>query len=249
MATRDGGLAALVLGPCEVTGSVQGGVEVTVAEDTSYPFEPEVRFTLRTATAVEFPLSVRIPGWATAHRLEVNGEAVEPEEQPAAQPSLRTVVRTWHDGDTIRLELPMSPRLSRWERGSIGVECGPLVYCLPIGEEWRKVGGSEPFADYELHPTTAWNYGLVADPSAPGESLTVERRETKAQPWTQENAPVRVRARARRISSWTPAGGVSALIPESPATADGRIEEVSLVPFGCARLRISMFPRVAAWGL
>lgn len=37
---------------------------------------------------------------------------------------------------------------------------------------------------------------------------------------------------------------IPALLPVSPAAGEGPIEEVELVPMGCARLRIASFPVV-----
>ena len=46
MATPDGGLAAIAYGPCEVYMTI-GGQQVTVIEETDYPFRGEVRFKVR----------------------------------------------------------------------------------------------------------------------------------------------------------------------------------------------------------
>jgi len=243
LATRDGGLAALLFAPCEVSARVADGQTVSIREQTAYPFEETVRFTVRTRQPVAFPLSLRIPEWAAAWSVAVNGAPVPAERLPE-DGRLRVVMRTWHDGDTLVLELPMRLRVSRWERGSIGVERGPLVYALRIGEAWRRVGGSEPFCDYEVHPTTPWNYGLLLDPHAPEQALRVERRAAASQPWEQDAAAVRLMAKAKRIPEWTVSNGMSGPIPEVGLAPPTPVEEVALIPYGCARLRISMFPLV-----
>ena len=46
-ATHDGGLAAMVYSPCNVTAEVAGGVRVTIAERTQYPFDEQIRFEIR----------------------------------------------------------------------------------------------------------------------------------------------------------------------------------------------------------
>jgi hypothetical protein len=47
---------------------------------------------------------------------------------------------------------------------------------------------------------------------------------------------------ARRVPGWKEEGRMAGLVPPSPAAGEGPIEEVELVPMGCARLRISVFP-------
>lgn len=244
-ATRDRGLAALVFAPCEVTAPVGDGQTVTIVEDTTYPFDNEVRFVVRTAQPVAFPLSVRIPGWAAAATLTVNSVPIggpAPGPGDHAGGSLATVSREWRDGDVLLVALPMPIRISRWERGAAGVERGPLVYALRIGEHWRAAGGTPPFADHEVTPTTPWNYGLLLDADAPERSIRVEQVALGVQPWAQDGASIRLAATGQRLPAWTLTAGVSGPIPEAGLSPDTPIESLTLIPFGCARLRISMFP-------
>jgi len=41
-------------------------------EETNYPFEERIQFSIHPAKAVEFPLSLRIPAWCEDARIEVN---------------------------------------------------------------------------------------------------------------------------------------------------------------------------------
>jgi hypothetical protein len=64
-----------------------------------------------------------------------------------------------------------------------------------------------------------------------------------AQPFTTDGAPVRIIAKARRVPSWKlEANGLIEAIPPSPVTTAEPVEEVTLIPMGCARLRVSAFP-------
>jgi hypothetical protein len=60
-----------------------------------------------------------------------------------------------------------------------------------------------------------------------------------------ENAPVILKASAKRIPSWEAEGKMVGKVPSSPVNSDLPIEEINLIPMGCARLRISVFPIVA----
>jgi uncharacterized protein len=239
LAAHDG-LVAPLFAPCAVRTTL-GGRVVTIVEETDYPFGDEIAFTVRTAAPVSFSLGVRIPAWAEAY--EMRGVRA-----PGAAPAggFVRVTRTWKDGDTVHLHLPMRLRVSQWERGALAVERGPLVFALRVGEDWRAVAGTPPFCDYEVRPTTPWNYALVVDPAWPDRSLRVEHRAGAAQPWAQDGAPIIVRAEGRRLPAWGVEHGVSGPIPQPPFKLSGTREPLALIPYGCARMRISMFPGVVA---
>ena len=82
--------------------------------------------------------------------------------------------RQWQDGDTIQLVLPMQIKLRKWEanQNSVSVDRGPLTYSLKIGEKYVPVRTSNAaWPACEIHPTSAWNYGLVVDENAPETSF------------------------------------------------------------------------------
>ncbi len=240
MASRDGGLVAPLLGPCQVTARLGGGSPVTILEDTAYPFEGTVRFTVRTASPTVFPLHVRKPAWAEGCTLEVNGE-VWGYDADAGYLSVR---REWHDGDVVALAMPMPPRIIPWNDTAVAVERGPLAFALAVGEAWHRVGGSDAFPDYEVHPTTPWNYGLCVDRDVGQTACTLARAPMASQPWARDGSPVQLLVPGRRIPAWTVVNGVSGPVPAAPVATEGPRELLTLVPFGCARLRIAVFPVV-----
>ena len=75
-ATPDNGLAAVMYGPCDVQAKVGNGAEVTIRQETHYPFDEEIRFAVLDGDDVEFPLYLRVPGWCRAPKVAVNGEAL-----------------------------------------------------------------------------------------------------------------------------------------------------------------------------
>ncbi len=64
------------------------------------------------------------------------------------------------------------------------------------------------------------------------------------QPFEPEAAPVVLKARARRVPGWKEEGRMAGPVPASPTQGLGPVEEVELIPMGCARLRVSVFPVV-----
>ncbi|HYA48455.1 MAG TPA: hypothetical protein VEG35_02045, partial [Burkholderiales bacterium] len=122
---------------------------------------------------------------------------------------------------------------------------GPLWYSLKIGEDWKRYGGTEAWPAYEVLPTTPWNYGLLVSAVNPGASVQLAaQRAPGYQPFSPEASPIVLKARARRVPGWQAQGRMAGLVPASPAEGDGPVEEVELIPMGCARLRISSFPTV-----
>ena len=244
-ATRGNGIAALFYGPCEVDVIVGDNVKVSVVEETDYPFSGTVRCVVSPAKPVRVPLSFRIPGWCRDARVSVNGEP----QQVAPTPLSYVVIdRIWNDKDEVRLELPMNISLRVWHtnKNSVSVDRGPLTYSLKIGEQWVKSGGTDEWPEYDVLPTTPWNYGLVLNEKDPTSSFTViEKPLRAAQPFTLEDAPVELHAKGKRIPNWVETKGFVGRLPESPLNSNEPVEHITLVPMGCARLRISAFPTVS----
>ncbi len=242
MATADNGLAAVLYAPSEVRAKVAEGAEVVLSEDTAYPFEDQVRLSLACDRPVAFPLYLRLPGWAGGVRVSVNGRPVGDRVGGGGYVVLK---RTWRHGDQVRLEFDARVEIVDWPtlNGAVSVRRGPLWFALRIGESWRPYGGTADWPAYEVLPTTPWNYGLVVGPDA-GAVRVAAVRTPPFQPFSPEAAPVVLKARARRVPAWREEGRMAGPVPASPAAGEGPVEDVELIPMGCARLRISVFPAV-----
>ncbi|MEU5636816.1 beta-L-arabinofuranosidase domain-containing protein [Streptomyces rishiriensis] len=83
---------------------------VTVAQRTDFAREQGSTLTVRGRTAA-FALRLRVPAWATSgFRVTVNGRRVEGTPTPG---SYLTVVRTWRDGDVVRVATPFRLRVEK----------------------------------------------------------------------------------------------------------------------------------------
>ncbi len=94
--------------------------------------------------------------------------------------------------------------MTRWPGNGVAVEHGPLVYSLPIEPEWSsKVEPRWSTADFPVwiaHPTSAWNYGIVADPSTLAAQVKFRRGAMSEDPWT--NPPTAILLAANRVEGW-----------------------------------------------
>ena len=199
------------------------------------------------AAPVEFPLLLRIPGWAKQATVTVNGHRLEGVE--AAQ--FYSIRRKWRAGDSVALTLPMPVRLSHGYGDSVIVERGPLVFALRIGEDWGKVErgmshpAKTPAADWEVHPTTPWNYGLILDRTDPVRAFEVVEKPIGDFPFSPAGAPVELLAKGRLIQEWKLANNSAGPLPKSLVTSRERLETITLIPYGSAKLRITTFPQLA----
>jgi len=237
MASADDGLALAAYAPSQVHTSVNG-VDVTVDETTDYPFRDRVSLTVSPAAKVRFPLYLRIPAWAADAAIIVNGQKVD----GVRAASFQRIDREWQKGDRVEIVLPMEVRTVAGYNGSISVERGPLVYSLAIGESWSRLKQTGPVTDFEVFPTSPWNYGLRVDAANPALSFQVTEAPVERQPFDRKTPPVSVQAKARRLPQWVISNDSAGPPPESPVSVAGRDESVTLIPYGAARLRITSFP-------
>jgi uncharacterized protein len=252
MKTDDEGLVAAAYAPCQVSASSRG-VPVSVRVETDYPFRETVEIALTSERTAAFPLLLRVPEWAEGATLRVAGAA----ERPMRAGTLHRIAREWNGETRLSLRLPMKASVTSRYNEAVAIERGPLVYSLRIGEEWTRVHADKPHrelphGDFEVRPTSPWNYGLVLDPKRPESGITFEERPVGERPFSPEGAGVVARARGRVIPGWKLANGwageVSRVDPAwaRPHRKDSAeaVEELQLLPYGCTNIRITEFPRL-----
>jgi DUF1680 family protein len=106
--------------------------DVTLTQETAYPWDGKVRIAVGKAPAKEFSLKLRIPAWTRGGTIRVNGQA-GPDATPGKYVEIR---RTWSAGDAVELDFPMPVQVVEANpyveetRNHAAVMRGPLVYCL-----------------------------------------------------------------------------------------------------------------------
>jgi hypothetical protein len=239
MASHDDGLAAVAYAPSAVHTSIRG-VVVECIEDTGYPFEPTIRITVNPASTIAFPLHLRIPAWAQGAQLRINGEL----QTAAVANTFARIDRTWMPGDFVELTLPLIPRLTPGFNDSVSIDRGPLVFSLPIGESWVKLRDRGLTADWQVFPTTRWNYALSTSTSDIA-SIRVHAGPVTSAPFSLKTTPVTLEIRARKLDTWQAVDGVAEPVPQSPVSTGAPDETIKLVPYAAAKLRITSFPQCA----
>ncbi len=244
LATGDRGLCASLYAASEVTAKVGEGGTARISEETDYPFGETVVFKVFVSQPTRFPLYLRIPRWCSGASAKINGSSIGSAAKPL---NYLAIDRQWRNNDILILKLPMELSVRRWPKNkdAVSVDHGPLSFALKIGEKWSRYGGTDAWPETELFAATPWNYGLLLDADKPAKSFQVVRKKgpLARQPFTPQAVPIEIRAKARKIDAWQqdPQGLIGKL-QSSPVQSDQPIENVSLIPMGAARLRISVFP-------
>ena len=76
----------------------------------------------------------------------------------------------------------------------------------------------------------------------PERSLSFKSGVLKGNPFAQGSTPVQVLARGRKLQGWELYDGAAGPFPPGPITSREPEEDLVLIPFGAARLRITEFP-------
>ena len=244
-ATLDRGLAALTYAASEVTAKVGNGEDVRITEETYYPFEETISFTIHTDKPVEFPFHLRIPGWCKKAVVKVNGETIM--EKAGGQISV--IKRTWYPDDVLTLTLPMRISVSQWFEFSKTIERGPLVYSSKIEEDWKWVKNEDRFKDFlEVSPKSPWNFALIEDHILdPEQGFKFKETGKKSMyPWNLDNAPVSLQTEGILLPHWKLHDRLPSPLPWSTRSLkkDFTKQSLTLSPYGCTTLRITEFPVV-----
>ena len=261
MATPDNGLAAVLYANSEVKAKVGDGAEVTITQQTKYPFEEQVALGLQMTKSASFPLYFRIPVWAEGAVIRINNQPVD---VVLVAGQYVKISNTWKTGDVVMLEFPMKVKLRTWEKNknSVSVNYGPLTFSLKIAEKYIRLDSKESaqydskwqenvdhskWPTFEIHADGPWNFGLANDFNNLEKSFTIVRKPWPADnfPFTIASSPLEIRSKGKRIPGWTiDQYGLCAELPQSPIESNEPLTDITLVPMGAARLRISAFPIV-----
>ncbi len=258
MATPDNGLAAVLYAASKVNAKVADQQEVQFEQATNYPFDEELLFTFTSEKSVYFPLYLRIPAWCDNAELFINGKR---ENIQATASKYIKIERHWKKNDRIILKLPMEVTVKEWKhnKNSISINYGPLTFSLKIDENyikkesdktaigdsrWQKNVDKDEWPSFEIHPASNWNYALHL-PAVKNLSFKVVKKPWPKNnfPFTTSDVPIQITASAKQVPGWAiDKYDLCGELMQSPVAITLPVQEVTLIPMGAARLRISQFP-------
>lgn len=243
MRTPDQGVAAVAYAPNSARVTI-AGTPVRLSVQTDYPFRDTLTVTVSCERPTRFSLLLRIPAWTAGATVRVAGS-----EQSPAPGSFHRIEREWNGSTELQLRFPMSPRTSRRYNNALTIERGPLVYSLQIAESWTRVNADKPHrelphGDFEVRPTTLWNYGLVVDEKNPGATLKFSEQPVGDKPFSPEGAGVIATVKGRKLPAWRIEKGWAGETPPSPQASTEPLQELKLIPYGCTNIRITEFPQL-----
>lgn len=238
MAGSEDELIAALYAPCHVETSIRD-VPIRIEEVTDYPFRHRVSMAVHPARPVNFSIKLRIPLWCSAASVRVNGQSVD-----AGVPGgFARIQRVWRAGDLVEIDFTTAIKMVEGFNQSLSVEQGALVFSLPIGEAWIKLRQRGLSADWQVYPTTSWNYGLVMD-----SPILRHEAPVGAAPFSSGGAAVTLSIAGRLVPAWKSEEGAADPVPLGPVTwsATGEPAQLTLYPYAAPKLRITSFPRIAA---
>ncbi|MBR2411236.1 MAG: glycoside hydrolase family 127 protein [Clostridia bacterium] len=212
--------------------------DITVRLETDYPFNNKLHYYIDCKKDMSF--IVRIPSFA--QRLQVNGEYRETGDIEFSLTAGQT---------ELKIEFSVSPCFEERPNGLSVLKAGSLLFSVPVEyekimREYTKKGVERkfPYCDYQLQPTSPWNYAFS------GEELKLTYHGSGEIPFSQKNPPVTIKADMKKIN-WGlkfPYRSVARKIPKSLEPV-GKSEKIDLCPYGCARLRMTEMPVLGKKGL
>lgn len=265
MASPDGGLAAISYAPSTVNALAGKQIPVKIEVITNYPFEENIVIHVNPEKKASFPIYLRIPAWTNNPTVIVNGEAVS-----ATAGEFLVINRKWSADDRIELNLTSPIRTERRYNNSVAVAKGPLYFSLRIPKTYTPVTLKYNYdymgsTDWQIEPAANWNYGLLIDPENPADHFEIATNPIGAYPFgdagdpvynattqsfdtLRENPPIILKTKGVIIPDWGMSEFSAAAPPYSPVTlpeeARQQVEEIELVPYASARLRLSEIPVV-----
>lgn len=244
-----------------------GGKKVKLREESVFPFSDTVKITVVEGTA-SFPLLLRIPTWAKNPAVHVNGV-----EQKGVESGKFFILDGEHkEGDVITLDFPKEAGVVQWEMNGVVVDCGPLLFALPIASRTEKVllndllwsgtpADAKDLYAYDMMPDSKWKYVLALD-KANNHRIEVVHNPIvdPDHPWGTKDAPLEIKMFGLEMPHWpmhfqefkTRTGEVrmEPITPPLPPRGCmtmtphlcGKPERITLVPYGSTTLRLTVFP-------
>ena len=219
------------------------GKQIRFAQHTRYPYGDSVQLEYLGEEAA-FRLELRVPEWSRSCRLSVNGE-----KNPSLPGEYLCLNRTFRPGDRISMEFDSEVEVCPWHFDSVFLRRGAVLYCLPVGEKvrfaedenlYREIAMRAPASakTEELFPASRWNYALDV-------KSFIYRENSGEISLTPDAPPAYIKAWGIADENWELSGNTAGQHPQKKQIfSEDSLEELTLIPYSCTRLKISVFPKV-----
>jgi DUF1680 family protein len=135
------------------------GAQVALSQSGDYPFDGRISMRLSASRPSEFALRLRIPAWAAAPEIRINGERTA----APIQTGFASLGRKWKGDDRIELALPLPMRLEPIDErhgDTVALVRGPLVL-FAIGEDASGLSRQQLLSAVRVPGQKTWKAGNV----------------------------------------------------------------------------------------
>ena len=212
--------------PCKVTTE-----KLTVLVEGNYPFI--TGGTLKVKAKEAYTLKVRIPNWSK----EVIFRKNNVQQHPIVREDY-LFIEGDSGADVYTLFFVAEVKKEQRAQRAIGITYGSLIFSLPIKEEWKILKGNSPFYDWSVKPKSEWRYALSENSAY---SVHYHKQNEK-QIFDSRHSPISIITSGWKTPNWKIHQN-SADTPPYQVMSEER-SELTLVPYGGAKLRISEFPTI-----
>lgn len=240
--------AALML-PSEANLTVDG-VPVTIICKTDYPFRFNAEYTVKAAAPVNMKFAVRVPSWGGEVKAMIgevaNGTMAAGPAEGVVIAENKVILSLDNETEkTVSIRFTDAPHLVSRPYDLSVLEYGPFVFSLPIETEYvmheyvkNNVERKFPYCDYELVPKSEWRYGFAAN------TFIVNELPGDAVPFSSKAPRLSITASMKTVD-WDFAEGYDSVADRTPVShmATGASVTKELVPYGCAKLRMTEMPK------
>ena len=218
--------------PCPATLTTK---DYSISLETEYPFSLTLHYRIR--ASAPFLFKIRVPSFA--QNLRLNGA-------PHEKTDTLTFAIAANEEREITLAFDCAPTLVARPNELFCAQSGSLLFSLPIAYEKRAweyekdgVLRKFPYCDYEYLPRSPWAYAFGSP------SLTRREGAVGEIPFDSQNPPVFLEADMVPIA-WGYEEGFGDVCAKRPqdTTPLSAAEKIRLVPYGCAKLRMTEMPLI-----
>ncbi|MCK9506913.1 MAG: glycoside hydrolase family 127 protein [Pigmentiphaga sp.] len=139
---RENGISCNLYGKSELNIALNSKDLIKLKQETNYPFDGKIKFTINSKKNLSFPIFLRIPEWANTASIKVNG--LEMSDNKITANSFFKINRKWKNNDIIEIDFPFefntTKKLERveapqsqyniFEVNWTAITRGPLVYSI-----------------------------------------------------------------------------------------------------------------------